>query len=451
MRARVANWGNYPVAEADRVPLRSEAGLRRLLESGARGMIARGMGRCYGDSALADLLIDTGPYRRILSFDAGPGRVRCEAGVTLDDLFRVFLPRGWIPPVIPGTRHVTLGGAIAADVHGKGPGAFCDHVTAIRLMTAGGDTQTCSPEENPVLFETTRGGMGLTGVILEATVQMMPVRSAYIREHRIPCRDLEEVMRRFEEEAPERYSVAWIDCVATGRGLGRGVLMRGDHADPADLSGAAARGDPLRLSPRREVGLPCYLPNFTLNPLTVRLFNRLFALSNPERRRIVGFETFFHPLDRIRNWNRLYGRRGFLQYQFLLPAETCGRGLPEMLGRIAAMGTGSFLAVLKRFGPHETFMSFPMEGYFLALDFPLSRRLFAQLDELDRRLLDLGGRLYLAKDARMKPETFFAGYPNARAFARRLRTWDPGARFQSHQSRRLGLHGGGWAGAGASP
>ena len=438
MKQRIANWGNYPVMEADVVALREESGLRQTLAH-TRNLIARGMGRCYGDSALAETVVNTLPYNRILAFDPAGGTVRCEAGVTLDDLLSVFLPHGWFPAVTAGTKFVSIGGAIAADVHGKGPGSFCDHVLDFLLMTADGSLRTCSRSENPELFEITRGGMGLTGILLEATLQLLPVETAYLREEIVPCRDLEEALMRFEEPSSRRYSVAWIDCVARGRRLGRSILMRGDHARADELSGLR-RELPLQLKAKRPVGVPFSFPNFILNPLTVRTFNELYFQTHRARERIIDFESFFYPLDFIRNWNRIYGRRGFTQYQFLLPPESCEYGLPAMLERISGFGMGSFLAVLKRFSPHETFMSFPREGFFLALDLPLSPALFPLLDQLDRMLLDLGGRLYLAKDARMKPETFFGGYPNASEFCRRIRILDPEARFQSLQSRRLGMH-----------
>ncbi|MDZ4200392.1 MAG: FAD-binding oxidoreductase [Kiritimatiellia bacterium] len=446
MKTRVTNWGNYPVAEAEVFSLRREDELRRRL-AGARGVIARGMGRCYGDSSLADWIVDTRPYNRILSFDAVRGIVRCEAGVTIADLLEVFLPRGWFPPVTPGTKYVSIGGAIASDVHGKGPGSFCDHVLEFRLLTADGEARTCSRTESPERFETTRGGMGLTGVILEATLQLMPVETACIREQVTSCPDLESVMASFQSASANRYSVAWIDCVARGRRMGRGILMSGDHLPQADLSARARRHPPLNPPAGRRFQVPFFFPNLALNPWTIRAFNQAYVWANPTRQRVVGTEAFFYPLDFVDDWNRIYGRRGFTQYQFLLPPESCERGLPEMLERIVKFGAGSFLAVLKKFSPQETFMSFPREGFFLALDFPLSPALFPLLDDLDRRLLELGGRLYLAKDARMKPETFFGGYPNAREFQRRIREWDPEARFQSHQSRRLGLHEGGSGGS----
>jgi FAD/FMN-containing dehydrogenase len=439
VKQRVANWNGIPSVEAEVFDLRDEAGLRRTIAASPR-LIARGMGRSYGDASLSETIVNALPRNRLLEFDPVRGVVRCEAGVTIEDLLEVFLPRGWFPAVTPGTRHVSLGGALAADVHGKGPGRFADSVLDFRLMTADGAARTVSRESDPALFETTCGGMGLTGIVLEVALQLHPVESAYIREEIVPCRDLEAVMARFAEPSAHRYSVAWIDCAARGRNLGRSLLLRGDHARAADLP-PAARDAPLLRPFRRPVGVPFPFPNWALNPWTVRAFNALTYRSHGAQERITDFETFFYPLDFVRDWNRIYGRRGFVQYQFVLPPESGERGLPALLERIAGFGTGSFLAVLKRFGPSESFISFPREGFFLALDFPWTPALPAQLDELDRMLLDLGGRLYLAKDARMKPELFFRGYPNAAEFCRRLRALDPQAKFQSLLSRRLGLHG----------
>jgi decaprenylphospho-beta-D-ribofuranose 2-oxidase len=438
VKQRVANWNGIPSVEAEVYDLRDEADLRQTIAATPR-LIARGMGRSYGDASLSETIVNALPRNRLLEFDSARGVVRCEAGATIEDLVEAFLPRGWFPAVTPGTRHVSLGGAIASDVHGKGPGRFSDHIQDFRLMTADGAVRNVSRESDPALFETTCGGMGLTGIVLETTLRLHPVESAYLREEIVPCRDLEAVMARFSEPSAHRYSVAWIDCAARGRNLGRSLLLRGDHARAADLP-PAARDAPLRRPFRRPVGVPFPFPNCALNPWTVRAFNALTYRSHGAQERITDFETFFYPLDFVRDWNRIYGRRGFLQYQFVLPPESCERGLPAMLERIAGFGTGSFLAVLKRFSPSESFISFPREGFFLALDFPWSPSLPARLDELDRMLLELGGRLYLAKDARMKPELFFRGYPNAHEFCRRLRVLDPSAKFQSLQSRRLGLH-----------
>lgn len=439
MKQRVANWNGIPSVEAEVFDLRNEADLRWKIAATPR-LIARGMGRSYGDASLSETIVNALPRNRLLEFDPARGIALCEAGATIEDLIEVFLPRGWFPAVTPGTRFVSLGGALAADVHGKGPGRFGDRVLDFRLMTSDGAARTVSRESDPALFETTCGGMGLTGVLLEVRLELHPVESAYIREEIVPCRDLESVMARFTEPSPHRYSVAWIDCAARGRSLGRSLLMRGDHARAADLP-AAVRDAPLVRPFRRPVGVPFPFPNWALNPWTVRAFNALYYRSHGAQERITDFETFFYPLDSVRDWNRIYGRRGFFQYQFVLPPESGERGLPAMLERIASYGAGSFLAVLKRFGPSESFISFPREGFFLALDFARTPALSAQLDALDRMLLDLGGRLYLAKDARMKPELFFRGYPNAEEFRRRLRAYDPPAKFQSLLSRRLGLHG----------
>lgn len=441
MKTTIANWGNYPIVEADLLTLRKKEQAAGFVRQAGHA-IARGLGRCYGDSALSDTIISTQNFNRFLDFDAEHGVVTCEAGVSLADILDVFVPRGWFLPVTPGTKFVSIGGAIAADVHGKSSGSFCDYVLSMQVMKAHGEVITCSKTENGDFFETTRGGMGLTGIILQATVQLIPVETAYIREETVQCRDLDSVMELFENMGKWTYSVAWIDCVATGKNMGRSVMMRGEHARLDDLTRPAQRRDPLNPRKLPKLDVPIMFPNFALNNLTVQAFNMAYYHKYPKGTHVhvVDYDAFFYPLDFVSNWNRIYGRRGFTQYQFLLPMESSYEGLPVLLEKISSCGLGSFLAVLKKFGPHESFISFPKPGYFLALDFPITRKLFGLLDDFDKLVLKYGGRLYLAKDVRMKPEMFFKGYENAAAFCERIKQWDPEQKFQSLQSRRLNMH-----------
>ena len=441
MKTKIANWGNYPIVEAELLTLRRKEQASEFIQQSAH-TIARGLGRCYGDSALSDTIISTQSFNRFIDFDAERGLVTCEAGVSLADILDVFVPRGWFLPVTPGTKFVSVGGAIAADVHGKSSGSFCDYVLSMQVMKANGEIITCSKTENSEFFETTRGGMGLTGLVLQAVIQLIPVETAYIREETVQCKDLDSVMELFENMGKWTYSVAWIDCVATGKNMGRSIMMRGEHARQADLTSSAQRRDPL--NPRRlpKLDVPIMFPNFALNNLSVRAFNMAYYHKCPRgtHEHVVNYDAFFYPLDFVNNWNRIYGRRGFTQYQFLLPMESSREGLPVLLEKISSCGLGSFLAVLKKFGPHENFISFPKHGYFLALDFPITRKLFDLLDDFDKLVLKYGGRLYLAKDVRMKPEMFFQGYENAKAFCERIKKWDPEQKFQSLQSRRLNIH-----------
>lgn len=440
---RLSGWGNYPRLDVVLHRFRGDAALADIVVA-ADSLIARGNGRAYGDAALNPrATVSTLRHDRLLAFDETTGRLTCEAGVLLSDLVDIFLPRGWFVPVTPGTRLVTVGGMIAADVHGKNHhlhGSFGRHVESLRLMTAEGGVVTCSRDDNAALFRATIGGMGLTGVITEATFRLMPVETAYIRQETVPGRDLDAVMAAFEESATWTYTVAWIDCLAHGSRLGRALLYRGEHARTDELPWNR-RGTPRRAPAPRRLRVPFALPDVTLNRFTVAAFNELYYRKGLQAgRTLIDAETFFYPLDAVLDWNRIYGPSGFVQYQCVLPKPASRSGLRLLLERIAAAGAGSFLAVLKLFGPGDAdggVLSFPMEGYTLALDFPASARNFALLIELDAIVADHGGRLYLAKDARMGQRVLRRGY--GPALERFLALRGEADRFQSILSQRLGL------------
>ncbi len=440
---KLAGWGNYPRLTTALRSFRGEEQLAPII-LGSTDLIARGNGRAYGDAALnLDITVSTLRHDRLLSFDPRSGMLRCEAGVLLSDLLDAFLPRGWFVPVTPGTRLVTVGGMIAADVHGKNhhrDGSFGRHVESLRLMTGDGGTVECSRRDNPALFRATIGGMGLTGVVTEARFRLMPVETAYLRQETVSCGDLDAAMAAFETSAQWTYSVAWIDCLARGRNAGRSLLYRGEHARREELP-LAQRRDPLRIPPRASRRVPFMLPEFTLNRWTVKAFNELYyRRAAAGRHAVVDAFSFFYPLDAVLDWNRIYGASGFLQYQCVLPKAASREGLPLLLRRIAEAGSGSFLAVLKLFGPQDAdggLLSFPMEGYTLALDLPAHARTLALLTELDAIVADHGGRVYLAKDARMGVRLLRRGYGGA--LDQFLRHRDDAARFQSVLSQRLGL------------
>jgi decaprenylphospho-beta-D-ribofuranose 2-oxidase len=431
---KLHGWGRYPVIETE-APSFETAGQAAELAARPGRWIAHGLGKSYGDSALNPRVLMTHRFNKLLDFDPQKGIVTCESGVTLAELIAVFLPKGWFLTITPGTKLITVGGAIASDVHGKnhhGAGCFSAAVVSLRLMLPDGRTLQCSPSENADLFRATCGGMGLTGLILDATLQLQPVRSAYMRETVIRCRNLSHSFEQFESNRDISYSVAWIDCLATGDALGRSILMLGEQDPEGTL-------DPL---PVRSASVPVECPRFVLNPWSAALFNRLYFHTHPSRvkARPTSIDSFFFPLDRIAHWNRLYGAQGFTQYQCVLPKAASLGGLRRILGKIAGSGIGSFLAVLKLFGPqNENPLSFPMEGYTLALDFKIQPRLFPLLNELDRMVLDHGGRLYLAKDVRMTRETFRAGYPRWEAFSTLRNRYGLGDKINSLQSERLGL------------
>ncbi len=378
---------------------------------------------------------------RMLSL-SGDGVLVCEGGVMLAEILDVLLPRGWFPPVTPGTRFVTLGGMIASDVHGKnhhGAGSFCDHVLWVDLALGDGGVRRCSRDEDAELFAATCGGMGLTGVIVRAAVQLVAVDTAWIRQQTLPAADLDEACALMADNAASPYSVAWIDGLASGPRLGRAVVFLGAHARPEDLPGDIG-GRPLARPGRPALSVPVDLPEFALSRPTVRAFNALYVRAHRAGTALVGLDAYFYPLDAVGNWNRIYGRRGFVQYQPVLPLEDGTEGLRRLLEEVARRGQPSFLSVLKRMGAQSSgLLSFPQPGHTLTLDFPATPENLSLLDRLDAIVAEHGGRLYLTKDARMTQAMFEAGYPRAEAFRDLRRRLSLDRRFASLQSRRLGL------------
>jgi decaprenylphospho-beta-D-ribofuranose 2-oxidase len=454
-RALLSGWGRTAPTAAELVRPSDTHELVSLLKEAAgsgAGVVPRGLGRAYGDAAqcAGGTVVDTSGLQGVIAADLDDGWVRAGAGTSLDQLMRALVPRGWFVPVTPGTRQVTLGGAVAADIHGKNhhrDGSFCSHVSRLTLVTPSG-MEEVAPEGAAAereLFWATAGGMGLTGVVADATVRLTPVESAYMVVDTERAVDLDAVMAALAgTDRRRRYSVAWVDCLSTGRGLGRGVVTSGDHATVADL--------PLRLRPvasafepsvRLEV--PVTAPSGLLNPLTVSAFNELWFRKAPKQRvgEIQHMATFFHPLDGVGGWNKLYGRRGFVQYQFVVPpsgAETV-RGVLE---RLTGARVASFLAVLKRFGPADPGpLSFPIAGWTLALDLPVGPAGLGELlDRIDDDVAEAGGRVYLAKDARLRPELLSVMYPRLEEWRAVRDRVDPEQVLCSDLARRLGLVGG---------
>jgi len=442
----LTGWGRTAPSAATVQPVRTADDVDAVLaQSGRRGTIARGLGRSYGDAAqnAGGTVLDGPSMNRVLALDLDRGTVTAEGGTSLDSLMRALLPLGWFVPVTPGTRHVTVAGALAADVHGKNhhvDGSFANHIERFTLHTPKG-TATVTPESDPELFWGTAGGMGLTGVVTDVTLRLLRVETALVRSRNERCLDLDSVMRRMvDEDADFRYSVAWIDCLARGAALGRSILSRGDHARVDDLP-RRRRGDALRFAPRARIAAPPWVPNGLLNRATVAAFNEVwYRLSPLLHGGLESISSFFHPLDGVRGWNRLYGGRGFLQYQYVVPdaAEAAVRRSIEMLSDARA---ASFLAVLKRFGPGNPGpLSFPAPGWTLALDIPATVPGLARLlDDLDGLVADAGGRVYLAKDSRLRPELVPVMYPELARFAELRERVDPAGVLQSDLQRRLGL------------
>jgi decaprenylphospho-beta-D-ribofuranose 2-oxidase len=444
----LTGWGRTAPTAARLVrPRTYEEAAAAVRGCGARGGIPRGLGRAYGDAAqnAGGAVLDMTGLDRIHAIDADGGTVLCDAGVSLHRLMEVLLPLGWFVPVTPGTRYVTVGGAIGADIHGKNhhvSGSFSRHVLSFELLTADGEIRTVS--RGTPLFDATAGGMGLTGVILTATVGLQPVETALMSVDTERATDLDDLMARLSAgDHRYRYSVAWIDLLARGTATGRAVLTRGDHAPLDALTGSArARRAPLAFRTSRFPAAPAFVPEGLLSRTTVGLFNELWYRKAPRARtgELQRISTFFHPLDGVPHWNRVYGRGGFVQYQFVV-----GHGhedaLRHIVRRISERRCPSFLAVLKRFGEADPgWLSFPVPGWTLALDIPAGLPgLAVFLDELDEAVADVGGRVYLAKDARLRPELLDVMYPRLPEFRALRAELDPDGVFASDLSRRLNL------------
>ena len=437
-RSQLHGWGMTQAITADLLEASGEAELASALNEAGRGVIARGLGRSYGDAA--QLAGGTA-----LSMLEHPGQLRIDeqglatvgGGVSLDALIAEGLPKGWFVPVTPGTRQVTVGGAIAFDVHGKNhhvDGSFANHVRSMKLLTPTG-LRELTPEANPELFWATAGGMGLTGVVLEANVQMTPVSSSAVVVDTDRYPNLDAVMAAMVEgDDRYRYSVAWVDCMRRGASMGRGILTRGDHLD--DPTGKVVVPRSSKLS------VPFRPPSGLLNRASISAFNEAWFRVAPKHE--VGalheIGAFFHPLDGVANWNRLYGPRGFVQWQCAVP-DASGEVIARAIERLSAEKVPSFLAVLKRFGPgNEGPMSFPMAGWTLALDLPVGPAALPRvLDELDELVAEAGGRIYLAKDARLAPRQLPRMYPRLGELLEQKAIVDPKGVLRSDLGERLGI------------
>jgi decaprenylphospho-beta-D-ribofuranose 2-oxidase len=428
----LAGWGRMPVVPGTE---RRSEDLRALT---AAQHLSRGLGRSYGDSSLpaaGDLEVATTTLAdRILSFDEDTGILRAEAGLSLREIYRLFLTRGWFTPVTPGTQFVTLGGMVAADVHGKNhhrDGCFGAHVTELLMRVADGRLVTCSPTVETELFRATVGGMGLTGHILEVAFRMARVPSPWLWCESQRVRDIDEFIDGLKAASAEwPMTAGWIDCLTGGRHLGRGILIKGRWATPAEAPAHPPR-------PRKRLTIPFEFPRFVLGPLSIKAFNTLFYWQ-PLPTGVVHPESSFYPLDVLRDWNRMYGRGGLTQHQCVLPNEA-GRGAARrFLEVLVARGGASFLCVIKDCGPEGVgLLSFPRPGISIALDIAVRKDTQELIDALNECVIKEGGRIYLAKDAFTRPEHFRAMEPRLPEFLRVRRRWDPEGKFRSAQSVRL--------------
>jgi decaprenylphospho-beta-D-ribofuranose 2-oxidase len=446
----LAGWGRYPTFTglATRPERRSDV-KAALFDRGDAPVLAFGLGRSYGDAALIrdGRAILTRRLDRIIDFDPSTAWLRCEAGVSIKELIDLFVPRGFFPPVVPGTQFVTLGGALANDIHGKNhhlDGTFADHVRKVEVLTASGEIVTCDAETEPALFWATVGGLGLTGVILAMDLRLCPIDSPFIEMESIRVENLDHFFEVNAESSSFTHTVSWIDSVTSGSSLGRGIYMRGRHA-PAGTpaSSSLLNRAATAISPLLDV--PINGPSWLMNNITMRAFNVAYFRKHPKGTlsAVTHYEPFFFPLDFVRNWNRIYGKRGMLQYQLVVPHDPDHRAVREVLDTVTQAGMASFLSVIKEFGNDvHGGLSFPAPGVTLALDFPnCGQSLLEMLDRLDSIVATAGGRVYLGKDARLTRPVFRRMYPDWAKWRAVRDTWDPNMVFQSDLGRRLGLVG----------
>ncbi len=432
MKRYISGWGRHATIEANIYRPNSIANLRDLLAKQV-AFIPRGNGRSYGDSAMATNVTSMLNFNCFSAFDPISGQLSCEAGVLLADIINSFSASGWFLPVTAGTKYISVAGAIASDIHGKNHhhvGCFSEFVESFDLLLANGEIITCSNTQHPKIFHATCGGMGLTGIILRARLKLIKVSSTNICQTVIKARHLDEIIELFTQHGDAPYSVAWIDCCAKGKNFGRSLLMLGEHA--ADRRYVIAD--------RTQKKIPVRLLANLLNRHSIKLFNSYYYHRPRSVKTTVDYNAFFYPLDHIAAWNRMYGKSGFIQYQFVIPNDRAKVAMKKIVTAIVDYGRGSFLAVLKRLGAsNNNLLSFPCEGLTLALDFKIHHSLFAFLRQLDHIVCEHGGRVYLSKDACVDANSFATMYHQAETL-RQLRAETGADRiFHSLQSRRLNL------------
>lgn len=431
-KQRISGWGRQFVEAFEWAPEDLRA---------APLVLFRGLGRSYGDSSLPPAsnprVVRTTRANRVLSFDGATGALHAEAGLSLYDLNRISLPRGYFIPVTPGTEQVTLGGMVAADIHGKNhhqAGCLGSHVTRLTMRVADGRVLSCSPTEERELFLATVGGMGLTGQILEVELPLQRIPSPWILQESERVPDVDTYVEKLAEAAHQwPMTVGWIDCLTRGAGMGRGILMKGRWAQPEEAPATFPGELP-------QLALPFQAPELALNPLTVRAFNTAYFHRHPVEKKVevVSPFTFFYPLDFVHDWNKGYGPRGLTQYQCVLPTSAGQGAARRFLDRLTSLGGASFLCVIKDCGPESpAYLSFPKPGISVALDIPVRDQTQALVDALNEHVLGEGGRIYLAKDGFTRPEHFRAMEPRLPRFLEVRERWDPQHLFRSAQSARL--------------
>ena len=431
---KIHGWGHYSVVDAQVLKPAKVNDINKLIQANKK-IIARGLGRSYGDSANSNVVVDTTSLNRIVKFDSLKGVILCESGVSIKEINELTIPQGWFVPVTPGSSYVTLGGAIASDIHGKNhhlDGAFSEHILSANLMLGNGEILTISNSINSDLFQATCGGMGLTGIIVSASIKLKSISSNLIKKTTIKNNSLEDLFNQFEINFSSPYSVAWIDCSNKKKKSISSLLFLGEHVKKGELISSAKK--------------PRYIPikfcSMFLNKHFIKIFNNAYYFKNLKKIQTtqVLLENYFYPLDSLLNWNFLYGKKGFIQYQFVIPKTNGIKILKKILDIINEYDQTPFLAVLKILGPqNKNYLSFPMEGYTLALDFKVSHGLLKLISVLDKVVALNGGRIYLTKDAIMSKEIFRECYSKWEEFEQIRSKYKAIGKFISHQSLRLGL------------
>ncbi len=438
----ISGWGGFPTQLTKIIYPTS---INQILEELKEGnLIARGNGRAYGDSAINQKkTINMKYFNKILSFDENSGLLVTESGVLLQEILNAYIVKGWFPFVTPGSKFVTIGGLIAADVHGKNhhkEGSFRNCVEWFELITSKGEIKKCSRDENSELFEWTIGGMGLTGIITRAAIKLRPIETCWIKQKTLIAKNIDQTLEIFEKNMDATYSVAWINSTNTKNNIGQSLIMLGEHASINDLDKKKSL-NPFKLKFENKKSIPFFFPNWFLNKKLIKLFNSIYFFigKNSSNEKLVYWNDYFYPLDAVLGWNKIYGRKGFVQYQCVIPLENSKEGIIELLKEINKSNISSFLSVLKRFGKQKGKFSFPMEGYTIALDFPVNKETFYLLEKLDEITLKYNGRFYLAKDARMKKEIFKKSDERIKQFVDFRDQNNCNKNFVSSQSARLEL------------
>jgi decaprenylphospho-beta-D-ribofuranose 2-oxidase len=425
---KVANWGNYPISYSSVYSPTNVEELRTIVLDNKQ-IIARGNGRCYGDSSLAKHIVSTLRLNKVIHFNKESGVLECESGILLKEILELIVPSGYFLPVTPGTKLITLGGALASNIHGKNhhiDGCFSNFVTSIKLIDEFGTLHHLFPTDE--LFKKTAGGMGKTGIIVSIEFRLRKIETSYIKLRTVPAKNYAEVIQLMEENNHATYSVAWIDCLASNNKMGRAILLLGEHALTSDLSPKIS--NPFEIHKKAKFSLFFYFPSFIINNFFVRIFNFLYYnKSIYSSTKIVHYDSYFFPLDIVNNWNRIYGKKGFLEYQLVFPKENAKIGIERALKLVTKYHSASFLSVIKSFGATSStdFLNYPIEGITLGMDLKISKRVWILLDELDELVAEYGGKTYLAKDARINKNNFDKQYPND--FNSSI--------FQSHQMQRI--------------